>query len=83
MVIWWGRVEDTAEVRASEQEVKTAIDVVAETMARPWDDGDTPALRAALYRQGRARSLATRFSEEIAPSPDHPSEQKIAVSPGN
>jgi len=73
-----GRVEDTAEVRASEQEVKTAIDVVAETMARPWDDGDTPALR-----QHYIDKVVHEFGDTLlggnSPSPDHPSEQKIAV----
>jgi hypothetical protein len=73
-----GRVEDTAEIRPSEQEVMTAIDRVAETMANPLEDRDGPGLKQSYVDRDVLDESNTLLGGN-GPRPEHPSRQQIAV----
>ncbi|MGB3541044.1 MAG: hypothetical protein WBA42_23070 [Mesorhizobium sp.] len=73
-----GRVENTAEVRPSKEEVMAAIDRVAERMMEPLDGDDTPGVKQHYIDRDLLDQCAELFGNGGADQ-RHPSRQQIAA----
>ena len=73
-----GRVEDTAEVRPLAEEVMSAVDRVAETMAKPLEDYEGPG-EWQYYVDRDVLDRSNALLGEGVPYAEHPSKQQISV----